>query len=1100
MKNPERTGDCAPSPNCCNGGPSDLYRREFLKSTLQSAAGAALAAGGARAAYAGPYFYVPDDADDYLRLIPADKKLNPRWLASLTARGEPTIYRGDALDRIGMPVGGACAGQMYLSGDGRLWLWDIFNQYQNGILNKGSDGANYIKPLPPESPVVQGFSIRAFNDNLDQTRALDRKGFPDVTFQGSYPIGTVNYSDPAFPASIQLEAWSPFIPLDEENSGLPATVFDFTIKNESETPIRVQIGGYLENAIGLHTSQNHQIALRNRSVMGAVSRTTSNADSREQTKLYGRIVYDAIPARAKRAADARPPIVIEDFENDHYEKWIVEGDAFGSKPSTGNQGADQHISGFEGKGFVNSYQGSDAPQGKLVSPEFAVERDYINFLIGGGNHPNETCIKLMIRGIAVRTTTGRDSDAMEWASWNVGEFAGEFANIEIVDGHSGGWGHIDIDQIELSDVPRSSGSTLQFADEPDFGTFAFGPLPFVMDEGDLHIYPGVPADAPRGVFSSLKNAQFLGSIEVTGGGDRGFPLGRPVGAAVREFLLDPGASQKVTFVLAWHFPNLSLPGFPAPVGRRYSLKFKNADEVLSYIVDNYDSLSSATKLWVDTWYNSTLPYWLLDRSFANLSTLATSTAHWFRDGRFWAWEGVGCCHGTCTHVWHYAWGVGRIFPKFERLLRERVEFGDFFDEKTGIVSMRGEFDRGPAVDGQAGAILRLYRDHTMSADGAFLKKHWPRARAAAEYLLNHDSDGDGILDGDQPNTLDAAWFGKIAWISGLYLSAIHAAELMASETAPEDAAFIERCRSALQRGRETIIKELFNGEFFIQLPDSKHLDAIGADAGCYIDQVLGDSWARQVGIGPILPIANVKSALASLWKYNFATDVGPFRKHFKEGRSYALAGDGGLVMCTWPKGGKREDWKKHWQYMYFNECMSGFEHQAAAHMVWEGMITEGLAVERAIHDRYSAHLRNPYNEVECSDHYARAMASYGVFLAACGFELHGPKQHIGFAPAFSADDFRCAFTAPEGWGSFSQKRSKNIQSHTIEAQFGIVKIQSVSLRIPADAKVTKCSVGFRDGAGITSDFTIKSGAVLITVSDAIALQAKQALEIELQLS
>ena len=84
--------------------------------------------------------------------------------------------------------------------------------------------------------------------------------------------------------------------------------------------------------------------------------------------------------------------------------------------------------------------------------------------------------------------------------------------------------------------------------------------------------------------------------------------------------------------------------------------------------------------------------------------------------------------------------------------------------------------------------------------------------------------------------------------------------------------------------------------------------------------------------------------------------------------------------------------------------MNGFEYQAAGHMIWEGMVQEGLAVTRAIHDRYHPSRRNPWNEVECGDHYARSMASYGVFLAACGYEYHGPKRSSGLCPAAVAGE------------------------------------------------------------------------------------------------
>ncbi len=112
-------------------------------------------------------------------------------------------------------------------------------------------------------------------------------------------------------------------------------------------------------------------------------------------------------------------------------------------------------------------------------------------------------------------------------------------------------------------------------------------------------------------------------------------------------------------------------------------------------------------------------------------------------------------------------------------------------------------------------------------------------------------------------------------------------------------------------------------------------------------------------------------------------------------------------MTTWPQGGDELAVpgmaNKHEDFLtwlgpggYFDECMTGFEYQVAAHMIYEGepgseLVTHGLAIARAIHDRYAPAKRNPFNEIECGDHYSRAMAAYGVFLAACGYEYHGPQ-------------------------------------------------------------------------------------------------------------
>ena len=176
-----------------------------------------------------------------------------------------------------------------------------------------------------------------------------------------------------------------------------------------------------------------------------------------------------------------------------------------------------------------------------------------------------------------------------------------------------------------------------------------------------------------------------------------------------------------------------------------------------------------------------------------------------------------------------------------------------------------------------------------------------------------------------------------------------------------------RLREIFERGSRNLDRELFNGEYYYQIPDKDHVRSVGSHNGCEIDQVFGQSWAFQVGLGRILPEGNVKKALAALWKYNFAPDVGPLRKAHKPGRWYAMAGEAGLIMCTWPQG-EAARLQQGFDY-YFNECMNGFEYQAAGHMIWEGMVQEGLAVTRAIHDRYHPSRRNPWNEVECVDHF-----------------------------------------------------------------------------------------------------------------------------------
>jgi hypothetical protein len=266
--------------------------------------------------------------------------------------------------------------------------------------------------------------------------------------------------------------------------------------------------------------------------------------------------------------------------------------------------------------------------------------------------------------------------------------------------------------------------------------------------------------------------------------------------------------------------------------------------------------------------------------------------------------------------------------------------------------------------------------------------------------------------------------------------------------------------------------------------------------GCHIDQVFGQSWAWQVGLGPVMTPEHVRAALKSIWKYNFSPDVGAWREAQKAGRWYALAGDGGTIMVTYPFGSARKfQGAGAWFAGYFNECMSGFEHQVASHMMWEGMVTEALACTRVIHDRYHPRLRNPYNEVECSDHYARAMASYGTYLAACGFEYDGPAGKIGFAPrmtnkASNTDTFRAAFTAAQGWGTFEQVAEPKVLRASIALKVGELRLKSLSLvrafqpttvRVALDGKPLAAKVQADNGNCVVmleAESTIKAGQKL----------------------
>ena len=1053
------------SPRCGCGAPG-LARRDFLKLS-GLAASAALAA--PWEAMAGPFTRA-----DFEKLVPADKKLRPEWVKSLFDRGSRTEYRGAELEKIGMPIGGICCGQVYLGGDGKLWHWDIFNHHI------GTGAEHYAKPLTPASPLDQGFALRVTVGGTSQVRPLDRTSWRDVSFIGEYPIGFVEYRDADCPVNVSLEAFSPFIPLNVDDSSLPATVMQFTVRNGGADAAEIELAGWLENAICLHSGAMHAMRRKNRVV-------------RRDGFLFVECSAEAVP---EDASSRRPDIVFDDFEKPTYEGWTATGTAFGQGPVTQKQAPDyQGDLGIHGQRAVNSHASApgadvgarDAAKGTLTSRPFKIERNFITFLIGGGNSRGKTCLNVLVDDKVVASATGVNENRMRPRSLDVRRWAGRTARLQIVDDASGSWGNIGVDDLVFSDRPHTPPEPL--AQEPDFGTMGIALLKSEIRNqagGDFTVSglaAGKPAEA---VFAALDSSTTLATK----------PLDEPLlGGLGRKLSLTPGASATVSFLLTWHLPNLKMNRLPP--GRYYAQKFESALAVADYVGRDFSRLSKQTRLWHDTWYDSTLPYWFLDRTFLNASILATSTCFRLGDGRFWAWEGVGCCEGTCGHVWQYAHAMARLFPELERIVRERVDFGLAL-QPDGAIHFRGEFNDIPAIDAQAGTILRALREHQMSADDAFLKRNWPQIQRATGWLIAKDANGDGLIESNQHNTLDTDWFGPVAWLSGLYLSALRAAEAMANEVG--DRAFAGRCRAIFDPGQKNFVAQLFDGDYFINKVAPKHLDAINSGTGCEIDQVFGQSWAFQVGMPRVLPEMETRSALKSLWRYNFTPDVGPYREAYKAGRWYAMPGEAGLLMCTFP----RSDWDyaqakgkgPEWAAGYFDECMNGFEYQVGGHMIWEGMLLEGLAVTRAVHDRYHAARRNPWNEVECGDHYARSKASYGVFLAACGYEHHGPKGRLGFAPRLTPENFRCAFTTAAGWGTFTQKAEGGMATANIQVKLGKLRLRTLALRSAGNANPTKVTVTVV-GKPASATLAANGGNIEIRFAGEVVVSEGENLRVEL---
>ncbi len=513
------------------------------------------------------------------------------------------------------------------------------------------------------------------------------------------------------------------------------------------------------------------------------------------------------------------------------------------------------------------------------------------------------------------------------------------------------------------------------------------------------------------------------------------------------------------FVFAWHVPQCPAywktpptePGAPPPAPPTwtpyYATRFADAPAVAHYALDHWSRLETETRRFRDTLFASTLPPAALDAISANLATLKTPTVLRLTDGSIYGWEGChtaeGCCEGTCTHVWNYAYAVPFLFPALERGMRELEYRYNLLAD--GGMPFRLQVPLGrppstfrPCADGQFGGVLKVYREWKISGDTAWMRRLWPAVRQSIAFAWaptnadRWDPARTGVLHGRQHHTLDMELFGPNAWLTGLYQAALKAgAEMAEACDEPRTAA---AWRAMLKRGQDWVRRELFNGEYFVQrfaLDDAKALRALESrdpklrevywnaehgewkyqlGEGCGIDQVLAQWHADLIGLGDVFDRAQTRRTLQAIYRHNYRPSL---RNLVNPCRVYGLDDEAGTLMFTWPRGRRRPAIP----VPYATETMHGFEYQAASHLIMHGEVDAGMAMVKAVRDRYDGERRNPWNEIECGNHYARSMASYALLPAFSGFRYDLTRGLIGFRPVHRPNGrFRCFWALGTAWG------------------------------------------------------------------------------------
>ncbi len=529
----------------------------------------------------------------------------------------------------------------------------------------------------------------------------------------------------------------------------------------------------------------------------------------------------------------------------------------------------------------------------------------------------------------------------------------------------------------------------------------------------------------------------------------------------------PGEEKTVRLMFSWYVPDTNLKLGDDPKGTPkcnpssgccsspvyqpwYSGKFNNIHETANFWQTNYRDLEVKSQLFTDAFFDSSLPPEVLVAVSANLSILKSPTVLRQRDGKLWAWEGCsdnsGCCEGSCTHVWNYAQAIPHLFPSLERSLRH-TEFNES-QNPDGHQTFRSALPIRPKIhdfhaasDGQLGGIMKVYREWRISGDDQWVKEIFPKVKESLDYCIQKwDPRHKGVLEEPHHNTYDIEFWGPEGMCTSFYLGALLSISQM-GEYLHQD---VSGYRKLLESGKKMMQDSLYDGEYFYQKIKWQGLNApnpikLSQNAwnsnyseeaqlllqkegpkyqygkGCLSDGVLGFWIARMCNLDDPMDASMIRSHVNAVYKYNFKHNLSD---HVNPQRpTYALGNEGGLLLCTWPKGGKLS-----LPFVYSNEVWTGIEYQVASHLMLMGEVEKGLDIVRSARDRYDGTVRNPFDEYECGHWYARAMSSYGLLQGMTGVR-YDAVDHILYIDS-KIGDFKSFLATETGFGNVGLEKGK----------------------------------------------------------------------------
>jgi hypothetical protein len=234
----------------------------------------------------------------------------------------------------------------------------------------------------------------------------------------------------------------------------------------------------------------------------------------------------------------------------------------------------------------------------------------------------------------------------------------------------------------------------------------------------------------------------------------------------------------------------------------------------------------------------------------------------------------------------------------------------------------------------------------------------------------------------------------------------------------------------------------------------------------------------------MLDAGHTRAAAHAIYRFNFREN---FRGHHQQPRAFCTEDDQGLLLCTWPHGDRPAV-----PTQYSHEVWTGIEYAVAGLLIYEGQTEPAVRMLDAVRARYDGRKQSPWNDIECGDHYVRAMSSWSLLEAASGYAYDAGSAEIAFAPQLTPGDFRAPFFACDGWGTFTQKIAGGVQTCTLHIVWGKLLLQTLRLRVPNAISAIAVHI---DNLPVNITTVQANGDITIVPAERISLQTGQTLEV-----